>query len=77
MTDRVNSVVMDNLKSLKRHADTIDRATAARDAGIVEARVDGFPWEKIATAAGVTRQGAEKIAKRFNNDVLPRPRQSA
>lgn len=49
---------------------------AKRDKLIVKARVDAWPWAKIATAVGLTRVGAENAARRGNKGVLPTPRHS-
>lgn len=58
------------LRQIERAARTIAEATARRDALIREARESGETWQDIATAAGMTRQGAHKAATR---DVSANP----
>lgn len=72
---RVNSGGMKNLDELKTTTATLEEAIEKRARLIVEARTDGWPWDAIANAAKLTRPGAEKMAKRANGGVLPRPRQ--
>lgn len=66
---------MESLADLKAAADTARANEALRNERIVAARVDGWPWAKIAEAAGLTPMGVQNIARRLNGGQLPKPRQ--
>jgi hypothetical protein len=68
-------MTMTPLTKIARGARKIADGTTERDRGIVEARVDGFAWERIAESADLTPMGAQKIARRLNGGTLPVPRQ--
>lgn len=73
---------MDDLSAIEAARDRIAAAQAIIDAELVErdrsiaaARRDGYPWNRISAAAGLSRQAAEAAARRGNGGPLPIPRQ--
>jgi hypothetical protein len=65
---------MDDLTLLKDAAQSIEGGKTQRNALIVEARLDGWPWARIAEAVNLTRQRTETIARITNGGELPKPR---
>jgi hypothetical protein len=63
------------LADLRGACEEIASLEAERDRFIVAYRVDGYSFEDIARALGMTRQGVTLAAKRLNGGVLPVPRQ--
>jgi hypothetical protein len=68
---------MESLVMLKQAGAAHREAGAERDRLIVAARVDNWPWQKIADAAGMSVMGAQQAARRANGGELPKPRQHA
>lgn len=66
---------MENLSELKQSSELAAANTKRRNALIVEARQDGYPWAAIKEAAGLSLMGVQAVAKRENGGVLPKPRQ--
>lgn len=52
----------------------LTRERAQIPAMLVALREQGYTWPQIAAAAGMTRQGTERIAKRANGGKVPTPR---
>lgn len=66
---------MENLSELRQAADLQAANATRKEALIVEAREDGWPWPRIAEAARMTVMGAQQAARRVNDGELPKPRQ--
>jgi DNA-directed RNA polymerase specialized sigma24 family protein len=65
------------LDELREVADALREATDTRNKLIVELRVDGYEWTRIADATGLSLAGVYKIARMKNGGSLPIPRQRA
>ncbi|WP_210481534.1 hypothetical protein [Naasia sp. SYSU D00948] len=62
------------IEDLERLTQMVLDAQARVPSLIVALRQEGHTWERIARAAGMTRQGIERIAKRANGGKVPVPR---
>lgn len=62
------------LQQLHIASKTVARETEVRNALILQARIDGWPWATIAEATGLTINGVEKIARRVNGGIKPIPK---
>ncbi len=62
------------LQELHIASKLIAAETEKRNALIVQARIDGWPWTTIAEIAGLSLSGVQKIARLANNGKPPVPK---
>jgi hypothetical protein len=63
------------LAELKEAGESVARETRRRNRLILQLRLDGYSWPKIAELAQLTVNGVERIAIRENKGKRPVPRQ--
>lgn len=65
---------MDNLSELTQASRLAVANAKRRDALILEARLAGYPWTEIQTAAEMSLAAVRETAKRLNGGVMPKPK---